>query len=369
MLIALRIRDTWKSFSERTSTKVITCPSTFRLANSLFVITAVSFVFQNIFKIYDKLCYNSNTFFITDGISKNIMAVSYSIYPFQVFRVVAGTGSITKAARELFISQPAVSAHIKAVEKRFGQVLFERTPKGVELTSVGREVLNHVNRLFALYEEIPSVVDAANNRVHGEVVVAASSTPGAYRVPALLMKFQQKYPEVSPRLCVGDTEDVLEWLQEYRFALAVVGEMHAKSGLHKLEIGFDELVLVASPDCFLVDKPVVKAKDLQKLTLFIREHGSSTREATVRLLGDFFHSFGRVVEISDTEAIKQSVIHGLGVAVLSSWSFELEHKSSLLRPVMDKKMRKRRKFYLVRRQDRVLNGNTAALWNYLKEQK
>ena len=294
------------------------------------------------------------------------MSNSFSLYPFHVFRVVAGAGSVTRAAKNLFISQPAVSAHIKAVEKRFGQMLFERTPKGVELTSIGREVLDHVNRLFVLYEEIPNVVDAASNCVRGEVIVAASSTPGAYRVPDLLMKFQRKYPEVNPRLCVGDTKDVLEWLQEYKFALGVVGEMHAKNGLHKLEIGFDELVLVAPPKSPLIEKSRLKAKDLQKQTLFIREHGSSTREAAERLLGDFKSSFGRIVEISDTEAIKQSVIHGLGVAVLSSWSFELERKSSLLFPVSDKRMRKRRKFYLVRRQDRILTGNAAVLWEYIK---
>ena len=294
------------------------------------------------------------------------MSDSYSLYPFHVFRAVADAGSVTRAAKKLFISQPAVSAHIKAVEKRFGQMLFERTPKGVELTSVGREVLDHVNRLFVLYEEIPNVIDTANQRVRGEVVVAASSTPGAYRVPDLLMKFQKKYPEVNPRLCVGDTKDVLGWLQEYKFALGVVGEMHAKNGLHKLEIGFDELVLVASPESSLVNKSRLRAKDLQEQTLFIREHGSSTREAAERLLGDFLPSFGRIVEISDTEAIKQSVIHGLGVAVLSSWSFELERKSSLLLPVLDKRMRKRRKFYLVRRQDRILTGNAMTLWEYIK---
>ena len=295
------------------------------------------------------------------------MIESYSLYPFHVFRIVAGAGSVTRAANELFISQPAVSAHLKAVEKRCGEPLFERTPKGVILTIAGREVLEQVNRIFTLYEELPGVVEATRGQVRGEISVAASSTPGAYCVPALLRQFQEQYPKAKPNLIVGDSADVLQWLHEYRVPLGVVGEMHAGEDLHKLEIGSDELFLVASAQDSIVKTKQIKADDLRERTLFIREHGSSTREAAEKLLGDLLNAFGRIVEISNTEAIKQSVIAGLGMAVLSSWSIELEQKNGLLLPITDKRFRKMRNFYLVRRQDRLLTGSAAALWNTLKE--
>ena len=295
------------------------------------------------------------------------MSESYSLYPFQVFRVVANAGSVTRAANELFISQPAVSAHLKAVEQRFGESLFERTPRGVNLTTVGREVLEQVNRLFALYEELPGIVDAARGHIRGEVTVAASSTPGAYCIPALLKQFQEKYPEANVNLIVGDTAEVLQLLHEYRVPLGVVGEMHAEEDLHKFKIGCDELSLVASAQNSIIKVKKLTTEDVRTQTLFIRERGSSTREATEKLLGDLLQSFGRIVEISNTEAIKQSVIAGLGIAVLSSWSIELEQKAGLLSPLADERFRKCRNFYLVRRQDRVLTGSASALWDCLKE--
>jgi DNA-binding transcriptional LysR family regulator len=295
------------------------------------------------------------------------MSESYSLYPFHVFRVVARTESVTRAANELFISQPAVSAHLKAVEKRFGVTLFERTPRGVTLTTVGQEVLEQVNRLFALYEELPGIVEASRGRIGGEISVAASTTPGTYLVPDLLRQFQEQYPEAKPSLMVGDSAEVLQWLHEYRVPLGVVGEMHLSEDLHKLKIGCDEISLVTSVKDSISEVKKLNPKDVQGKTLFIREHGSSTREATEKLLGDLIPAFGRVVEISNAEAIKQSVIAGLGIAVLSSWSIELEKKASLLIPITDERYRKCRNFYLVRREDRILTGNGAALWKCLKE--
>jgi len=144
------------------------------------------------------------------------MLDGYNLYPLHIFRLVARSGSVTRAAQELFISQPAVSAHLKALETAVNEPLFDRTPRGMQLTPVGAIVLEQANRLFALYEEIPAAVDALRGRVRGEVIVAASSTPGAYLVPEFLRQFQKLYSEVRPVLRVGDSAEVLEWLLDFR---------------------------------------------------------------------------------------------------------------------------------------------------------
>jgi DNA-binding transcriptional LysR family regulator len=197
------------------------------------------------------------------------------------------------------------------------------------------------------------------------VPVAASSTPGAYYVPELLRRFQEIYPEAQPRLMVGDSAQVLEWLREYRIPLGVIGEISMDEGLHCLEIGADELRLVVAAGDSLCHVKQVKPEHLRTRTLFLREPGSSTRTAAGVLLGDLFPAIGRVVEIQSTEAIKQSVIAGLGIAVLSSWATKLEEGAGLLRSVCDIRLRHQRKFYLVRRKDRTLTANTAALWDCL----
>lgn len=293
------------------------------------------------------------------------MLDAYNLYPLHIFRLVACGGSVTRAAQELFISQPAVSAHLKALETAIGEPLFERTPRGMRLTPAGTILLEQVNRLFALYEEIPAKVGALRGRVHGEVIVAASSTPGAYLVPELLRQFQERFPEVRPVLRVGDSAEVLEWLLGYHAPLGVIGEMSIAESLQSVEIGSDRLQLVAVAGDALCRVKQVKPEHLRGRTLLLREQGSSTRAGAERLLSERLKEFERVVEVPSSEAIKQAVASGLGIAVLSSWATRLEEAAGLLQPVQDPLLRHSRRFFLVKRKDRELIGSAAALWDCL----
>ncbi len=292
------------------------------------------------------------------------MTDDFNLYPLHVFRLVAQHSSVTRAAQELFISQPAVSAHLRTIEAKYGESLFERTPRGMTLTAAGEIVNEHAGRLFALYEGVTNALDEVRGKIRGEVVIAASSTPAAYLVPGLLRDFQQKYPEVRPILRVGDSGEVLAWLHDYRVPVGVVGEMAITADLERLEIGSDELQLVVAAGDSLSKVKQIKPENVANKTLFLRESGSSTRAAAVELLGDLSKSFERIVEVNSTEAIKQSVAAGLGVAVLSSWSTKLEVNAGLLRPIKSG-LRHERKFYVVKRKDRKLTGSAAALWDLL----
>src|SRR5690242_15257771 len=199
------------------------------------------------------------------------MAGEYNLYPLHVFRLVAHHSTVSQAAQELYISQPAVSAHLKSLEQRYGEPLFERMPRGMRLTQIGEVLLEHANRLFALYEEIPGVVNSARGIVRGEVTVAASSTPGAYLVPELLQQFQQQYPEVRPILRVGDSAEVLQWILDYQAPLGVIGEMNIASGLQSVEIGSDFLQLVSAAGDPLCRVKQVKPEHLRGRTLLLRE--------------------------------------------------------------------------------------------------
>jgi DNA-binding transcriptional LysR family regulator len=293
------------------------------------------------------------------------MTEDYNLYPLHVFRLVAQLGSVTRAAQELFISQPAVSAHLKTVEAKYGEALFERTPRGMKLTPAGEALQEHVGRLFALYEGVTTAIADMRGEVRGEIVVAASSTPGAYFVPHLLQAFQQHYPAAQPVLKVGDSAEVLAWLHDFRVPLGVVGELAITEDLERVEIGADKLQLVVAANDALGRARQINSAQLQTRTLFLREAGSSTRAGAMELLGDLHKAFARTIELTSTEAIKQSVAAGLGVAVLSSWTTKLEEAAGLLQPVKDSRLRQTRKFYLVKRKDRVLTGSAAAMWDCL----
>jgi DNA-binding transcriptional LysR family regulator len=235
----------------------------------------------------------------------------------------------------------------------------------MQLTTAGTILLEQVNRLFALYEEIPAAIETLRGQIRGEVIVAASSTPGSYLVPELLRQFQEQYPEVRPVLRVGDSTQVVEWLLDYQAPLGVIGEISISEGLHSVEIGSDYLQLVTSPGDTLCRVKQITPEHLSGRTLLLREPGSSTRIGAEGLLGKRLKDFERVVEVPSTEAIKQAVASGLGVAVISSWATRLEEQAGLLQRVRDPLFRHSRRFFLVRRKDRVLTGTAAALWECL----
>jgi DNA-binding transcriptional LysR family regulator len=166
---------------------------------------------------------------------------------------------------------------------------------------------------------------------------------------------------------VGDTADVLKWLYEYRGPPGVIGETREGENLYKLKIGCDEMSLGAPPQNSIAAIKKLQPEDLRGQALFLRESGASTREAARNVLSAIMPAFGRIVEIGNNETIKHSVVAGLGVSVMSSWSIKLEQKAGLLVPVADARFRKCRNFYLVRRKDRELTGYAAALWKCLRE--
>lgn len=293
------------------------------------------------------------------------MIEEYNLYPLHVFRTVAHLGSVTRAAQELCISQPAVSAHLRTLESRYKEALFERTPRGMLLTPAGAAVADRANHVFALLGDIATAVETTSGEVKGRVTLAASSTPGAYLVPQLLRRFQDRYPEVEPTLLVGDSQEVLSWLHEYRVPLGVVGETRMEEEFIREEIGQDELRLMVMATDELSRVPEITRERLAGRTLLLREHGSSTRAGAERLLGDWTGAFGRVIELRSAEAIKQMVAAGLGVAVLSSWATGLEETAGLVSPVKDARFQQKRRFYLVRRTNRPLAGTAAALWQCL----
>lgn len=296
-----------------------------------------------------------------------VIGEDFNLYPLHVFRLVARYGSVTRAAQELFISQPAVSKHIRAVETRLGTPLFERTARGMLLTPVGEAVVERANSLFAQMEDIPHLVNAVLNQVRGEVRLAASSTPGAYLLPGLLRRFKDRYPEVEPLLTVGDSREVLALLQDYRATFGIVGRVShmAEHGeFHLQQIAMDELRLTTAVENPLCRVEKIEEEHLRVQTLLLRERGSSTRAGADALLGNLLDRFGRVMEFTSAEAIKEAVIAGMGVSVLSSWATRREEEAGLLCPTLDSRFRQARPFFLVRRPDRSLVGPAYALWEF-----
>ncbi|WP_242360025.1 MULTISPECIES: LysR substrate-binding domain-containing protein [unclassified Anaeromyxobacter] len=250
----------------------------------------------------------------------------------ETFRVVAQTRKISAAAKLLHLSQPAVTAQIRALEEECGRALLLRSSKGVAPTDWGL-------RLLEAAKQVHEVLGAVETEFQGEtavgeeVVIGASMTTAAYVVPPLVAGFRAIHGRVPFRIQVSNTARVLEWVAEGRVPLGIVEGRQRSPRVHLEPYLEDELVAVAASAARDLCG-IARAADLAKVPLLLREPGSNTRavveEALTRVLGS------RLVRRSEllfgsNQSMKMAAVAGLGVAFVSRWSVQLEVAAGTLR--------------------------------------
>src|SRR5438128_8287223 len=165
-----------------------------------------------------------------------------SLHQLSVFRAVARHQSFTRAAEELYISQPAVSAHVRELERLYGVELFEQVGRRVRLTEAGRLLEEYANRLLALIEESRRALDELKGLERGRLAVGASTIPGTYFLPQEIARFRSRHPGVAVELLLGDTREALGMLRRGEVDLAGVGESQEQAAFRRRPYRSDELV-------------------------------------------------------------------------------------------------------------------------------
>ncbi|MBT9588063.1 LysR family transcriptional regulator [bacterium] len=289
-----------------------------------------------------------------------------NLYPLRAFLAVATRHHVTQAADQLGISQPAVSAHLKALEDRFGERLFFRGKKGMQLTPFGETVFHQTQAIFCEVEELERLMSGAG--ASPPLRIAASSTPGVYWLPSRIQEFSQSHPGLAVSYRIGDSSDVQAAVLAYAVPLGVIGDLTilaASKELHYEEIGRDSLQLMCASGNPLAGRKQVRSLDLKRERLIVREPGSSTRIQAEAMLSALLTDFAEVIELNSNEAIKEAVIAGLGIAVLSSWAVKRELQTCQLCPIAPTRWFQSRPIYLIRRMERRLRGSGALLWEFL----
>jgi DNA-binding transcriptional LysR family regulator len=293
--------------------------------------------------------------------------MEFNLYPLWTFLRVFQAGSLTRAAEQLGISQPAVSAHLKGLEQRYGSPLLVRSARGMRPTPLGEAVHRQAQAVFGELQELERVVSGQSE---GEnLAIAASSTPGVYWLPGQLRSFRQKFPGLLTTYTLADSAVVQEWVLDYTVPLGVIGDLPVLSRpapLHQEQVGSDTLMLMCDPANSLAPRLTVASRHLRDQTLILREPGSSTRAAALSMLDKQMDSFAHVLELNSNEAVKEAVLAGLGVAVLSSWTVRRECQAGLLCAVAPRQWSRQRPIYLVCRPERRLRGAAESLWKFLK---
>ncbi len=240
-----------------------------------------------------------------------------------VFRAVAEQLSFRKAAEELYLTQPAVSLQIKALEEDVGVQLFDRTGAHITLTAAGQVLLTYCEQVKALLAQTQREIAALSGDHAGQLALGASTTIAQYVLPRLLGEFRREHPRVHPTLISGNTEHVVEAIEKQKIVLGFI-EGPARSREVKTQPFLDdELVLIASTAHEWTERTSVSCSEITSIPLLMRERGSGTRhviELALERQGIKRNSLQIVMELDSTEAIKSAVEAGLGIGFVSRWA-------------------------------------------------
>jgi DNA-binding transcriptional LysR family regulator len=278
----------------------------------------------------------------------------------QVFRAVAEHLSFRKAAERLFLTQPAVTLQIKALENSLGVRLFDRSGNRVTLTSQGTTLLRYASQIATLASEAEREVVAKDGQFSGELSLGVSTTIAQYVLPRLIGAFLAEHPRVHLSVDSGNTEKVADLLLADRVSIGLIEGPARQRGVHTEPFMRDELVLIVPPDS---DSTHFTAQQLLASSLLMREAGSGSRrvvESALEKAGFKLKAFRRVMNLDSTESIKSAVEAGLGLGFVSRWAISKELELGALKVADVRGLRITRHFSLVMRTGPTLQGPAEA---------
>jgi DNA-binding transcriptional LysR family regulator len=241
----------------------------------------------------------------------------------EVFVAVARRRSFTAAAKELHVSQPAVSMQVRDLESDCGVPLFERVGRGIRLTDAGEELARCAEKVSEALQETQERLDALRGLKTGMLKLGAVST-AKYFTPSLLAAFQREYPGVTIRFSVGNREEMTRNLADSESDLVIMGRPPRELDTVAEAFAAHPLVIIAAPSHPLAARRDIPIRDLARENFLIREQGSGTRAAMERLFKDRGAHYQASMEVSSNETIKQAVIAGMGISLLSAHTVGLE---------------------------------------------
>ena len=241
----------------------------------------------------------------------------------RVFTTVARHLSFTRAARELHLTQPAVSQQIKLLEAEVGMPLFEQIGRKVQLAPAGAELLRYAHQTIELLREAGESLAAMRGLKRGVLQLGAVST-AKYFAPSLLSAFTPAYPEVTIKFAVGNREEVIKHLAGNEIDLAIMGRPPRELDTVAEAFAKHPLVIIASPSHPLAAKRRIPLRQLAGEQFLIREEGSGTRASMEHVFRERRIPFRVSMEVSSNETIKQAVMAGMGISFLSAHTVGLE---------------------------------------------
>jgi len=295
----------------------------------------------------------------------NLSMAQLENFRLKVFRAVAAHLNFHKAAGTLFLTQPAVTLQIKALEDDLGVRLFDRAGGRISLTPQGSVLLTYASKIAALVAEVEQELGYKEGKVSGDLPLGVSTTIAQYVLPRLLAAFLAEYPGVQFSLHTANTGEIVKLLVDSKVSVGLIEGPARNPGVRTEPFMQDELVLITNPD-FKSDH--LSANQFIASTLLMREQGSGSRrvvETALEKAGFKLKSFKKVMDLDSTEAIKSAVEASLGVGFVSRWAISKELELGMLKVVQVDRVRATRDFSLILRTGPDPQGPAAALRTFV----
>ncbi|GLI51376.1 LysR family transcriptional regulator [Tepidanaerobacter syntrophicus] len=286
----------------------------------------------------------------------------------KAFAAIAKTGSLTQAAEELFITQPALSQQIKQLENYFSIQLLERSNRGTSLTDAGRLLYDYSVRITDLFSELESKMDSLRASVEGSLTIGATSVVGGYAVPCSIFIFKEKYPETNLKLKVGNQTQVISDLKDEIVDVAVIEGDRVSGPFAIEEIATDDMTVIVPNKEPWNGKKYLLPEDFVKQPLIMREHGSGTRQVVENCLssaGIDISSLNIVMELSSVDSIKTAVEAGHGISIMSKLALKKELHNKTLKALDIKGIPLKQKIYLAYKTEKAQSTVARAFIKFL----
>lgn len=272
----------------------------------------------------------------------------------EIFNAVVESGQVTKAAKNLLISQSAVSLALNEMENQLGGPLFDRTARCLELNDRGRFLLPLSREILDKLENLDHLMNEKDGQFAGTLNLVASSTIGNYVLPYLITAFKNLHPDVYFHMLVSNTTTSEQLVMDRAVDLAFVeGEVHNQQ-IITTEWFQDELVLITRPLSNTNSEMICDiASDIKQYEWVMREAGSGTAQTFKMKLGKYITDLHIIMELGHTEAIKKAVEAGAGIACLSNLTVCKEIESKRLQQIKIEDIDMKRQLYILQHKNRT----------------
>jgi DNA-binding transcriptional LysR family regulator len=288
--------------------------------------------------------------------------MNISLRQIEVFFATANSGSVSRAAEKLFISQAAASMALKEFETQLGEKLFDRVGKKLILNESGRAVVAMAAEIVGRTEELTDYFTDKDS-LFGNLIVGASSTIGNYVLPEYVAAFIHDNGKAKVQLEVGNTEEIIKKVAGFAVDIGFIEGSCCEPEVEVIPWMNDELAVFAAPQHGLVGDGEAGLSELEACDWILREKGSGTREIFDNQISKLSMTIKILLELGHTEAIKNAVSRGYGISCLSRYALHDLQRLQAIKLIKTPFLDLRRKFYLIMHKEKY---KTKILQSFLK---